>query len=297
MPLATRPQYAMMLDAATDGGYAFAAINVTSSETFNAALRGFEPAEADGIVQVTVSGAEFLSGAEVADGLLGARALAGYARVVAEASPVRVALHTDHCPPARVDDRLRPLLAESRRAVANGEAPLFHSHMFDGSTLPLIENLKIAAGLLAEGAELGLVLEVECGGVGGEEDGIYQVPGAPTAIFTPRPPTCCRWPTRSGQVSGVAIWSPQRSATSTAPRRPATSCCAPRSSEQVSRHSPLLAPAHASSTSFMGAVAPPSEISPTRFRSESSRSTWTRTVSTRSPARWRATCSTTGRAC
>ena len=120
MPLATPRQYAMMLDAAADGRYAYAAVNVTSSETLNAALHGFELANADGIVQISVGGAEYLSGTAVKDALLGARAFARYAHVIAEASPVLIALHTDHCPPPHVDDWLHPLLAESQRRVELG---------------------------------------------------------------------------------------------------------------------------------------------------------------------------------
>ena len=184
MPLATPRQYAQMLDAAADGGYAYAAINVTSSETFNAALRGFELANADGIVQISVGGAEYMSGTAVRDALLGARAFARYAHVVAEASPVLVALHTDHCPPAHVDDWLRPLLAESRRRVEHGATPLFHSHMFDGSTLPLDENLRIASDLLARCSELDVILEVESGVVGGEEDGIVGPANGRDELYT-----------------------------------------------------------------------------------------------------------------
>jgi fructose-bisphosphate aldolase class II len=172
MPLATPQQYAMMLDAAAEDGYAYPAVNVTSSQTLNAALRGFELAGADGIIQITVGAAEYLSGSATPDALVGARAFARFAHAVAEASPVLIALHTDHCPPARVDDWLRPLLAESASRVAAGAAPLFHSHMFDGSTLSLAENLRVAADLLARCDALDLVLEVECGVVGGEEDGI-----------------------------------------------------------------------------------------------------------------------------
>src|SRR5205823_355608 len=124
MPLATPQQYAMMLDAAASGGYALAAVNVTSSQTLNAALRGFKLAEADGIIQITVGAAEYLSGSGTLDALLGAQAFERYARIVAAASPVLIALHTDHCPPARVDDWLRPLLAESESLVATGAAPL-----------------------------------------------------------------------------------------------------------------------------------------------------------------------------
>ena len=184
MPLATPGQYARMLDAAAERRYAYAAVNVTSSETLNAALRGFQLAGADGIVQITVGAGEYMSGTGANDPLLGARALAQYAHVVAEASPVLVALHTDHCPPAHVDDWLRPLLAESGRRVARGARPLFHSHMFDGSALPLAENLRISAELLAACAELDVVLEVECGVVGGEEDGIAGPANGREELYT-----------------------------------------------------------------------------------------------------------------
>jgi fructose-bisphosphate aldolase, class II len=172
MPFATTQQYAEMLDRAAEGGYALAAVNVTSSETLNAALRGFTEARADGIVQYTPGAAEYLSGAEVRDAVLGAGGFAQFVQAIAAASPVLVALHTDHCPASRVDDWLRPLLAGSERRVAAGQAPLFHSHMFDGSSLALDDNLRIAVGLLAECSKLDVVLEVECGVVGGEEDGV-----------------------------------------------------------------------------------------------------------------------------
>jgi fructose-bisphosphate aldolase class II len=164
-------QYLAMLDGAAAGRYAFAAINVTSSQTLNAAMRGFAEAESDGIVQATVGGARYLSGV-ADDGLAGARALAALGRELAGRYPVAIALHTDHCPPEHVASFLRPLLAASREQVDRGHGPLFHSHMFDGSTLPLEENLRVSAELLERCRDLGIVLEVECGVVGGEEDGI-----------------------------------------------------------------------------------------------------------------------------
>jgi fructose-bisphosphate aldolase class II len=164
-------QYAEMLDGAAAGGYAFPAVNVTSSQTLNAAIRGFAEAGSDGIVQVTVGGARYLSGA-AKDALTGARAFAALGRELAAGRPVAVALHTDHCPPADVDSFLRPLIAESGERVEKGQGPLFNSHMFDGSTLPLSENLELSAELLDTCRALGIVLEVECGVVGGEEDGI-----------------------------------------------------------------------------------------------------------------------------
>jgi fructose-bisphosphate aldolase, class II len=172
MPIASPEQYRELIDAAREGLYACPAVNVSSSETLNAAVRGFADAGSDGIVQISTGGAEFASGGAVKDMALGAKALAEYARVLADRYPVLIALHTDHCPPDKLDRFLRPLLAESVERRARGEEPLFGSHMFDGSSLPLEENLAIAAELLEQCAAADVILEVECGVVGGEEDGV-----------------------------------------------------------------------------------------------------------------------------
>jgi fructose-bisphosphate aldolase class II len=172
MPIADPKTYAQMLDAAQDGKFAYPAINISSSETLNAAMRGFVEAESDGIIQVSTGGGEFASGASVKDGVMGAIALAEFAHIVGEKCPVNIALHTDHCHPEKVDTFLKPLLAYSRERVAAGKGPLFQSHMFDGSPLPLAANMKIAQELLAECAELDIILEIEAGVVGGEEDGV-----------------------------------------------------------------------------------------------------------------------------
>jgi fructose-bisphosphate aldolase class II len=174
-----------MLDRAKAGGFAYPAINVTSSQTLNAALRGFAEAESDGIVQVSTGGAEFLSGAMVKDMVVGATALAEYARVVAAKYPVTVALHTDHCPKNKLDGFMRPLIDISLERVAKGLDPLFQSHMWDGSAVPLEENLQIAEELLDKCARARIIMEMEIGVVGGEEDGVvgeineklYTTPG------------------------------------------------------------------------------------------------------------------------
>lgn len=171
MPIANSDQYRAMIDAARTGGYAYPAVNVSSSETLNAALRGFAEAGSDGIVQITTSAASYLSG-PAEDMATGAQAFALFARVVAARTPVLIALHTDHATAEHVEDFIRPLLRESRRRCERGEQPLFNSHMFDGSALPLTENLRIAAELLRDTNELDLLLELEIGTVGGEEDGI-----------------------------------------------------------------------------------------------------------------------------
>jgi fructose-bisphosphate aldolase class II len=171
MPIATPEIYAQMLDTAKQRGFAYPAINVTSSQTLNAALRGFADADSDGIIQISTGGAEYLSGA-LKDMVTGAVALVEFAHVVAAKYPVNIALHTDHCPSGKLDGYMRPLVAISKERVARGKEPLFQSHMWDGSAVPLAENLRIAAELLAECAAAHIIMEAEIGVVGGEEDGV-----------------------------------------------------------------------------------------------------------------------------
>jgi fructose-bisphosphate aldolase class II len=185
MPIASPEVYNEMLDRAKANGFAYPAINVTSSETINAALRGFAEAESDGIIQVSTGGAEFASGTKVKDMVTGATALAEFAHVVADRYPVNVALHTDHCPKDKLDGYVRPLIAISQERVDAGLTPLFQSHMWDGSAVPLEENLTIASELLDLAAKANIILEIEVGVVGGEEDGVaneineklYTTPG------------------------------------------------------------------------------------------------------------------------
>src|SRR5512132_3985061 len=172
MPIATPEVYADMIRRAKEGGFAYPAINCTSSETVNAALRGFADAGSDGIIQFSTGGAEFASGTKVKDMVTGAVALAEFAHVVAEKYPVNVALHTDHCPKNKLDSFVRPLIAVSKERVERGLPPLFQSHMWDGSAVPVEENLEIAEELLAQCAAANIILEIEVGVVGGEEDGV-----------------------------------------------------------------------------------------------------------------------------
>jgi fructose-bisphosphate aldolase class II len=172
MPIATPEVYAEMLDRAKQHSFAFPAINCTSSETVNAAIKGFADAGSDGIIQFSTGGAEFASGLGVKEMVTGAVALAEFAHVVAEKYPITVALHTDHCPKDKLDTYVRPLLAISADRVAAGGDPLFQSHMWDGSAVPIDENLTIAQELLEQAAAAKIILEVEIGVVGGEEDGV-----------------------------------------------------------------------------------------------------------------------------
>jgi fructose-bisphosphate aldolase class II len=172
MPIATPEVYADMLDRAKAGSFAYPAINVSSSQTLNAAIRGFAEAGSDGIVQVSTGGAEYLSGSTVKDMVTGSIALAAYAHEVARKYDVNIALHTDHCPKDKLDGFVRPLLAASAERVKGGGTPWFQSHMWDGSAVPLEENLEVARELLALSAAANVILEIEVGVVGGEEDGV-----------------------------------------------------------------------------------------------------------------------------
>jgi fructose-bisphosphate aldolase class II len=172
MPIATPEVYAEMLGRAKEHSFAFPAINCVGSESVNAALKGFADAGSDGIIQFSTGGAEFASGLGVKDMVSGAVALAEFAHIIAEKYPITVALHTDHCPKDKLDSYVKPLLAISQKRVGEGRNPLFQSHMWDGSAVPIDENLEIARELLKQAAAAKIILEIEIGVVGGEEDGV-----------------------------------------------------------------------------------------------------------------------------
>jgi len=172
MPIATPEIYGQMLDRAKVGAFAYPAINVSSSQTVIAAIRGFAEAESDGIIQFSWGGAEYASGSTVKNMVDGAVALAEFAHVVAKNYNVNIAIHTDHCPAEKLDGFMRPLLDFGAQRIKDGKAPLFNSHMWDGSAVDMPENMKVAKELLAKSVAARTILEIEIGVVGGEEDGI-----------------------------------------------------------------------------------------------------------------------------
>ncbi|ROS51509.1 class II fructose-bisphosphate aldolase [Frigoribacterium sp. PhB24] len=183
MPVATPEQYAEMLDKAKNKGFAYPAINVSSSQTINSVLQGLTEAGSDGIIQVTTGGADYFAGHTVKNRAAGAIAFAKFATEVAKNYPVTVALHTDHCPKDALDGFVLPLIAASEEEVRAGRNPLFQSHMWDGSAVPLDENISIAQDMLKRTKAINAILEVEIGVVGGEEDGV-QHEGTNDALYT-----------------------------------------------------------------------------------------------------------------
>ena len=183
MPVPTPQEFAQILDAAQAGDYALASINVTSTNTANAALAAFAESKADGIIQVSTGGAEHLSG-PAKDMALGAISLAEHVHRVADKLGVYVALTTDHCVPGKLDGFVRPLIANEAARKASGGRSLYNGFMFDGSELPMDQNLATSKELLAQMAPLGLILEVEIGLVGGEEDGIDNTGAHHSKLYT-----------------------------------------------------------------------------------------------------------------
>jgi fructose-bisphosphate aldolase, class II len=183
MPVATPEQYADMLDRAKAGGFAYPAINAASSQSVNAILQGLTEAGSDGIIQVTTGGADYFAGHTVKARATGALAFAAYVHEVAKSYPITVALHTDHCPKPALEDFVLPLIAASEEVVAGGGNPIFQSHMWDGSAVPLAENIEVAKELLPRMKNIRAILEVEIGVVGGEEDGVKHE-GTNDALYT-----------------------------------------------------------------------------------------------------------------
>jgi fructose-bisphosphate aldolase class II len=202
MPLVDYKKYCEMLDNAKKNKFAYPAINVTSEITANAVLEAFAELKCDGIIQVSTGGGEFASGQLLKDAVLGAISIANHVHLVADKYDINVALHTDHCPPKKVDSFLRPLIEESRKRIKAGLKPLFNSHMFDGSELPLKDNMDTAVKLLKECQELGIILEVEAGVVGGEEDGVSHE-GAPKEKLYTTPKDMVEVHRRLSEIKGA----------------------------------------------------------------------------------------------
>lgn len=177
MPVVNQEQYLKMLDDAKSKGFAYPAINVSSSQSLNAALAGFEEAGSNGIIQVSTGGADYWSGANKKNRVQGAVAFAAFAREAAKSYGINVAIHTDHCAKDQLDGFVIPLLEMSEEQVKRTGEPIFNSHMWDGSAIDLDENLEIAKTLLAKSKNVGSILEIEVGAVGGEEDGVVGASG------------------------------------------------------------------------------------------------------------------------
>jgi fructose-bisphosphate aldolase class II len=184
MPIASYEQYCKMLESAYKNKYAYPAVNIASIEAANAALAGFAEAKSDGIIQVSIGGGEHASGQMIKDSALGAISLANHVHLLAERYNVYIALHTDHCRPEKLESFLYPLVKETEKRRSEGKSNLFQSHMFDGSNLPIEDNMRISKEILELCTKNQIILEVETGVVGGEEDGFRTDGVASSRLYT-----------------------------------------------------------------------------------------------------------------
>ena len=237
MPIATPEVYADMISRAKEGGFAYPAINCTSSETVNAALRGFADAGSDGIIQFSTGGAEFASGTKVKDMVTGAVALAEFAHVVAAKYPVQ--RRAAHRPlPEGQARRLRPpadrAVAGAGRRRPGAAVPVAHvGRLGDRARREPGDRRR---SCIEKCAAAKIVLELEIGVVGGEEDGVANEINE--KLYTDRGDFVAT-------AEGARAWARRastcwrrRSATCTASTSRATSSSGRRSSSRVRTSSP-----------------------------------------------------------
>jgi fructose-bisphosphate aldolase class II len=165
-----------LLNHAKENGYAIPAVNCVSSSGINACLEAARVNDAPIIIQFSSGGSQFYGGkgldnTDYRAAIAGAVSGALHTRTLAEQYGIPVILHTDHC-----SKQLLPwvdgLVAASERYYEKHGEPLFSSHMIDLSEEPLEENLEICANYLERMKKIGLLLEMELGITGGEEDGV-----------------------------------------------------------------------------------------------------------------------------
>ena len=178
MPIADFKTYCAILDRARDGHYALPRLTSPHSRPRMQSCADSPRAKPDGIIQVSTGGARSLREAQSRTW----RSAQSPSPNTCIAWPIVIRstshLNTDHCVKDKLDKFVLPLVEETEKRRAAGKPNLFTAHMFDGSTLPLKENLDIAASLLERFAKNDLVLEIEVGAVGGEEDDVKGEKGA-----------------------------------------------------------------------------------------------------------------------
>jgi len=192
-----------MLDRAKAGAFAYPAINVSSSQTLNAALRGFAEAGSDGIIQVSTGGADYLSGPTIKN-MVSARSRSPPTptrslRTTGERRPAHRPLPAD-----KLDGFVRPLLALSADRVKRGEAPLFSRTCGTGSPCRFGENLAIAKDTARP--DLGRAHRAGDRGRRGRRRGGRRRGRHRREALTPPSRTAWPWSRRSASASRAATW-------------------------------------------------------------------------------------------
>lgn len=171
----TGRDYLTLVRNCKTNGYALPAINVTSTNTVNAALEGAMLSKSDIIIQLSNGGAQFFAGKGLKDvnhaRVIGAISAARHVHTVAKAYGICVVLHTDHANKGLIP-WVESLIEASEAEFEKTGAPLFSSHMLDLSEEPIEENLAECERILKRLTKIDMSLEIELGVTGGEEDGV-----------------------------------------------------------------------------------------------------------------------------
>jgi len=167
---------AKVLDYAKEKGFALPAINVVGTNSVNAVMEAAKDANLPVIIQFSNGGAHFWAGKALSNeaqkaAVLGAVAGAKHIHTLAEAYGIPVILHTDHAA-RKLLTWIDGLLEENAKHYKKYGRPLFSSHMLDLSEEPLEENVATCKEYLKKMAPFDIMLEIELGVTGGEEDGV-----------------------------------------------------------------------------------------------------------------------------
>ncbi|TNE40551.1 MAG: class II fructose-bisphosphate aldolase [Alphaproteobacteria bacterium] len=171
----TGKEYLALVRHCKKEGYALPAINVTGTNTVNAALEGAAKSKSDIIIQLSNGGAQFFAGKGIKDvnlaRVIGAVSAARHVHTVAKAYGICVVLHTDHANKGLIP-WVESMVEASEAEYEKTGRPLFSSHMLDLSEEPIEENLAECERILKRLAKIDMSLEIELGVTGGEEDGV-----------------------------------------------------------------------------------------------------------------------------
>ena len=177
-----------LLNDAKAKGYAIPAVNCVTSSSVNACLEAARKMDAPIIIQFSSGGSQFYAGkgldnTDFKAAIAGAVSGAFHVRTMAEQYGVPVVLHTDHCA-KNLLPWMDGMIEASERYYAKHGEPLFSSHMLDFSEEPMDENLELCVKYLKRMAKMNMLLEMELGITGGEEDGVDNTDVAQEDLYT-----------------------------------------------------------------------------------------------------------------
>ena len=191
-----------LFSIAKEEGFAIPAVNVVGTSSINAVLESAKEANSPVIIQLSNGGATFYAGKAIdskVGAVLGAVSAAKHVHLLAKAYGVAVVLHTDHAA-KKLLPWIDALLEESEKHFIESGAPLFSSHMLDLSEESLEENLSICEDYLKRMSKIDMMLEIELGITGGEEDGVDNS-GVDSSLLYTQPEEVCEAYERLSAIS------------------------------------------------------------------------------------------------